>query len=41
VAYVFDGDTVKVMTAMGEEGSIRLLGISAPEIPHPVKAGEC
>jgi micrococcal nuclease len=41
VAYVLDGDTVKVTTVKGEEGSVRLLGISAPEIPHLGKVGEC
>jgi micrococcal nuclease len=41
VAYVVDGDTVKVTTAKGQVRSVRLLGISAPETPHPGKAGEC
>ena len=39
---VVDGDTVQVKTRSGRElPRIRVLGISAPEIPHPGKPGEC
>lgn len=41
VAYVLDGDTVEVTTPNGRDVRVRLLGISAPEIPHPGKPGEC
>ncbi|GAW54776.1 thermonuclease family protein [Nocardioides sp. PD653] len=41
VAYVLDGDTVQVSTSAGRSVRVRFLGISAPEIPHPGKAGEC
>lgn len=41
VAYVLDGDTVQVTTDDGRDVRVRLLGISAPEIPHPGKPGEC
>lgn len=41
VAYVLDGDTVQVTTSAGRSVRVRFLGISAPEIPHPGKAGEC
>jgi micrococcal nuclease len=41
VAYVLDGDTVAVTTRDGENVRVRLLGVSAPEIPHPGKAGDC
>lgn len=41
VAYVLDGDTVEVTTHDGGTVRVRFLGISAPEIPHPGKAGEC
>jgi len=41
VAYVVDGDTVEVTTRSGRDVSVRIIGISAPEIPHPGKAGEC
>jgi micrococcal nuclease len=42
VAYVVDGDTIRARTPSGEDlGRIRFLGINAPEIPHPGKAGEC
>lgn len=41
VAYVLDGDTVQVTTHHGGTVRVRFLGISAPEIPHPGKAGEC
>ena len=41
VAYVLDGDTVEVTTSAGRSVRVRFLGISAPEIPHPGKAGEC
>ena len=41
VGYVLDGDTVQVTTGDGREVRVRLLGISAPEIPHPGKPGEC
>lgn len=41
VHYVLDGDTVQVTTDGGRDVRVRLLGISAPEIPHPGKPGEC
>ncbi len=41
IAYVLDGDTVEVTTPNGRDVRVRLLGISAPEIPHPGKPGEC
>lgn len=41
VAYVLDGDTVQVTTEDGRDVGVRFLGISAPEIPHPGKPGEC
>ena len=41
VAYVLDGDTVEVTTHNGRDVRVRLLGISAPEIPHPGMSGEC
>lgn len=41
VAYVLDGDTVQVTTLDDREVRVRFLGISAPEIPHPAKPGEC
>jgi micrococcal nuclease len=41
VAYVLDGDTVEVTTRGGRTVRVRFLGISAPEISHPGKAGEC
>lgn len=41
VAYVLDGDTLQVTTRSGRSVRVRVLGISAPEIPHPGKAGEC
>ncbi|NYI47854.1 micrococcal nuclease [Nocardioides aromaticivorans] len=41
VAYVLDGDTVQVTTDDGRDVRVRFLGISAPEIPHPGKPGEC
>jgi len=41
VAYVLDGDTVQVTTRDGRDVRVRFLGISAPEIPHPGKPGEC
>jgi micrococcal nuclease len=41
VAYVLDGDTVQVTTHDGRDVRVRVLGISAPEIPHPGKPGEC
>lgn len=41
VAYVLDGDTVEVTTSNGRDVRVRLLGISAPEIPQPGKPGEC
>jgi len=41
VAYVLDGDTVQVTTGDGRDVSVRFLGISAPEIPHLGKPGEC
>ncbi|MEP9385520.1 thermonuclease family protein [Nocardioides sp. KR10-350] len=41
VAYVLDGDTIQVTTRSGRSVRVRFLGISAPEIPHPGKAGEC
>jgi micrococcal nuclease len=41
VAYVLDGDTVKIATPNGRDVRVRLLGIGAPEIPQPGKPGEC
>jgi micrococcal nuclease len=41
VAYVLDGDTVQVTIGDGRDVRVRVLGISAPEIPHPGKPGEC
>ena len=41
VVYVLDGDTVQVDLRGGRTVRVRLLGISAPEIPHPGKPGEC
>lgn len=41
VVYVLDGDTVQVNLRNGREIGVRFLGISAPEIPHPGKPGEC
>lgn len=41
VAFVLDGDTVQVTTGDGRDVRVRVLGISAPEIPHPGKPGEC
>ncbi len=41
VAYVLDGDTVQVTTGDGRDVRVRFLGISAPEIAHPGKPGEC
>lgn len=41
VAYVLDGDTVQVNTDDGRDVRVRFLGISAPEVPHPGKSGEC
>jgi micrococcal nuclease len=41
VTYVLDGDTVEVTTRGSRTVRVRFLGISAPEIPHPGKAGEC
>ena len=41
VAYVLDGDTVQVTTDDGRDVRVRFLGISAPEVPHPGKSGEC
>jgi micrococcal nuclease len=41
VNYVLDGDTIQVTTRDGRELLVRILGISAPEIPHPGKSGEC
>lgn len=41
VGHVLDGDTVEVTTGGGREVRVRVLGISAPEIPHPDKAGDC
>lgn len=41
VAYVLDGDTVQVTTSDGGSVRVRFLGISAPEVPHPGKPGEC
>lgn len=41
VAYVLDGDTVQVDLRDGRDVRVRFLGISAPEIPHPGKPGEC
>jgi len=41
VTSVLDGDTVQVDLRDGREARVRFLGISAPEIPHPGKPGEC
>lgn len=41
VAFVLDGDTIQVDLSDGREVRVRFLGISAPEIPHPGKPGEC
>ena len=41
VESVLDGDTVEVTTRGGKTVQVRFLGISAPEIPHPGKWGEC
>lgn len=51
VGRVIDGDTVEVRIARAGSGAtsgsggdlvrVRVLGISAPEIPHPGKPGEC
>ena len=41
VVYVLDGDTVQVDLRGGHAVRVRLLGITAPEIPHPGKPGEC
>lgn len=41
VEYVLDGDTVTVTTRGGKKVRVRLLGISAPEIPHHGKPGQC
>jgi micrococcal nuclease len=41
VTYVLDGDTVQVDLRDGRQARVRFLGISAPEIPHPGKPGEC
>lgn len=40
VEYVVDGDTVAI-TTRGKKVRVRLLGISAPEIPHHGKPGQC
>ncbi|WP_240937862.1 thermonuclease family protein [Nocardioides sp. JQ2195] len=41
MAYVLDGDTVQVTTRAGASVRVRFLGISASEIPHPGRPGEC
>ena len=41
VDYILDGDTVEVTTPNGRDVRVRLLGISAPELPHPGKPGKC
>lgn len=41
VAYVLDGDTVQITAGDGRDARVRILGISAPDIPHPGKPGEC
>ena len=42
VVRVVDGDTIRIKTRSGRVlPRIRVLGISAPEIPHPGKPGEC
>jgi micrococcal nuclease len=41
VDYVLDGDTIQVTTRDGRELQVRILGLSAPEIPRPGKSGEC
>jgi len=40
VAYVYDGDTIRV-TLDGESTRVRLLNIDAPEEPRDGKPGEC
>jgi micrococcal nuclease len=40
VVYVVDGDTVHVARG-GQEVIVRVIGIDAPEVPHPRKAGAC
>ena len=37
---VLDGDTIRVRMA-GYEGSVRIVGIDTPEIPHPGKPAGC
>ncbi len=39
--YVSDGDTLVVTDATGNEHSVRLIGVNAPEITHGALAGEC
>lgn len=41
VVYVLDGDTVQVDLRDGRAVRVRFLGISAPEVPHTDKPGEC
>lgn len=42
IVSVVDGDTIRVMTMKGAPlPSVRILGISAPEIPQPGQPGEC
>lgn len=40
VAYVSDGDTIRVDTAAGRD-TIRLIGIDAPEVVHGARSGDC
>ena len=40
VVYVVDGDTVHVERG-GRELIVRLIGVDAPEVPHPGKPGAC
>jgi endonuclease YncB( thermonuclease family) len=39
VSRVVDGDTVWVKIEQGTELQVRLLGIDAPEVSHPIKGG--
>ena len=40
VVYVVDGDTVHVARGAGEV-IVRVIGVDAPEVPHPGKPGAC
>lgn len=42
VTAVVDGDTIRVETLGGRQlGRVRLLGIDAPEVAHPLEPAEC